>query len=64
MMIHDTHLVVVWFGFVFLMLLFRLPFASHTIRTSVFHSTHDRRFPRVGTPADGRETHGRRFARV
>jgi len=58
MMIHDTHLVVVWFGFVFLMLLFKAPFASPITRTGIFHCARSRRFPRFKTPAEGREARG------
>ncbi len=59
MMFQDIHLIFALFGFVFLMLLFRVPFAAGTIKTGVFRVTHSMRISHLRTLVDRHPIHGR-----
>lgn len=59
MVFQDINLVFALFGFVFLMLLFRVPFAAGTIKTGVFRFTHSMQIPRLRTFVDRHEVHRR-----
>jgi len=56
-MFQDTNLLFALFGFAFLMLLFRVPFAAGTIRTGVFRFTHSVRMPHRRALVEGHPIH-------
>jgi hypothetical protein len=64
MMVEDANLVWVWFGFVFLMLLFRVPFAVETIRMDVVRFIHRLRVGHLKTLMDRHEARGRSPASI
>lgn len=64
MMVEDANLIWAWFGFVFLMLLFRAPFAAETIRMDIIRIVHWLRSGHLKILVDRHETHGRSPANI
>ena len=64
MMFHDASLILAWFGFVFLMLLFRVPFAAEITRIGMSRFACYKRFPRLKASIDRRRTHEPSSTRV
>ena len=64
MRVEDASLVWAWFGFVFLMLLFRAPFAAETIRMAVIHFVLWLRAGRLKTVVDRQNARERSPANI